>query len=87
MNKGELVSQVAESTGLNKAQATDALNAVLDSINAALKSGDKVSLTGFGTFSMSVRAARAARNPKTGETVMVGEKRVPKFKPGKELGS
>ena len=86
MNKGDLVSHISESAGLTKAQATDALNAAIEGINGALKRSDKVSLTGFGTFSMTVRAARAARNPKTGETVMVAEKRVPKFKPGKELG-
>jgi DNA-binding protein HU-beta len=87
MNKGDLVSQIAESTGLNKTQAADALNAVVDSISTALRNGDKVGISGFGTFSVATRAERVARNPKTGESVTVAEKRAVKFKPGKDLAA
>ncbi len=85
MNKGDLINKVADSANLTKAQAGDALNAVLNAIAGAMKAGDKVTLIGFGTFSVSERPAREARNPQTGKTVKVAAKRVPKFKPGKEL--
>ena len=86
MNKGDLISKIAESAKLTKAQAGDALNAVLDSIEGALKEGDKVTLIGFGTFSVSKREARSGRNPQTGKSIEIGAKNVVKFKPGKELG-
>ncbi len=85
MNKGDLVSKIAEAGGLGKNQANDVLNAVLDSISDALKSGDKVTLIGFGTFSVSEREARQGRNPQTGQTIQIPSKKVVKFKPGKEL--
>ncbi|MEZ5041517.1 MAG: HU family DNA-binding protein [Saprospiraceae bacterium] len=85
MNKGDLISKVAESAGVSKAQAEDALNAVLDGIGGALKSGDSVTLVGFGTFSISRREARSGRNPQTGETIKIAAKNVIKFKPGKKL--
>lgn len=85
MNKGDLINKIAESADISKAQATDALNAVLDNIGDALKSGDKVTLIGFGTFSVSKRNARTGRNPQTGETIQIAAKNVVKFKPGKEL--
>ncbi len=85
MNKGDLVSKIAEAGGLGKNQANDVLNAVLDSISEALKSGDKVTLIGFGTFSVSEREARQGRNPQTGATIQIPAKKVVKFKPGKEL--
>ena len=85
MNKGDLISKIAENANLSKAQATDALNAVLDGIEEALKSGDKVTLIGFGTFSVSRRDARTGRNPQTGETIKIAAKNVVKFKPGKEI--
>lgn len=85
MNKGDLINKIAEKADISKAQATDALNAVLDNINDALKDGDKVTLIGFGTFSVSERAARTGRNPQTGETIEIAAKKVVKFKPGKEL--
>jgi aspartyl-tRNA(Asn)/glutamyl-tRNA(Gln) amidotransferase subunit B len=68
MNKGDLISKIADSANLSKAQATDALNAVLDGITESLKGGDKVTLIGFGTFSVSKREARKGRNPQTGKT-------------------
>lgn len=85
MNKGDLINKVAESAGISKAQATDALNAVLDGVTEALKDGDKVTLIGFGTFSVSRREARSGRNPQTGETIQIAAKNVVKFKPGKEI--
>ena len=85
MNKGDLINKVAESANVSKAQATDALNAVLNGITDALKGGDKVTLIGFGTFSVSHREARNGRNPQTGETITIAAKNVVKFKPGKEI--
>jgi nucleoid DNA-binding protein len=85
MNKGDLINKIAESANLSKAQATDALNAVLDGITDSLKDGDKVTLIGFGTFSVSHREARSGRNPQTGETIQIAAKNVVKFKPGKEI--
>ena len=85
MNKGDLINKVAEGANVSKAQATDALNAVLNGITDALKDGDKVTLIGFGTFSVSRREARNGRNPQTGETITIAAKNVVKFKPGKEI--
>lgn len=85
MNKGELINKIADSANLSKAQATDALNALLDGITDSLKSGDKVTLIGFGTFSISHRDARVGRNPQTGESIQIAAKKVVKFKPGKEI--
>ena len=85
MNKGDLINKIAEGAKITKAQATDALNAVLDSIAAELKGDGKVTLIGFGTFSVSKRDARSGRNPQTGQTITIDVKKVVKFKPGKEL--
>ncbi len=85
MNKGDLISKVAEGAGVSKGQAEDALNAVLEGIGGALKDGDSVTLVGFGTFSISRREARSGRNPQTGETIQIAAKNVIKFKPGKKL--
>lgn len=85
MNKGDLVNKIAEKTGLSKAQSTDALNAVVDSIADALKEGDKVTLIGFGTFSVSLRQERTGRNPQTNASITIPAKVSAKFKPGKEL--
>ena len=86
MNKGDLISKIAEDAGLTKTQATGALNAVLDAVTDSLKSGEKVTLVGFGTFSLSYREARVGRNPrKPNETINIASKVVAKFKPGKEL--
>lgn len=85
MNKGDLINKIADGANLSKAQAGEALNSVLDSIADALKKGDKVTLIGFGTFSVSKRDARTGRNPQTGETIKIAAKNVVKFKPGKEL--
>ena len=85
MNKGDLVDNVAENAGLSRQQAESAVSAVLEAIEDALKSDDKVSLIGFGTFSVNERAARTGRNPKTGESIQIAAKKVIKFKPGKSL--
>lgn len=85
MNKNELVAAVANSTGLSKADATKAVDAVFDSVVAALKTGDEVRLVGFGTFLVTQRAASEGRNPRTGEVIEIAATKIPKFKPGKQL--
>ena len=85
MNKAELIQAVAAKSGLSKKDAEVALAAVIDSITDALKAGDKVSLVGFGTFAVKARAARSARNPRTGETIEVAAAKVPTFAAGKAL--
>jgi len=85
VTKVELVNAIAEKADLKKADAEKALKAVLDSITQALKDGDKVALVGFGTFSVSERAARSGKNPQTGEKIDIKASRVPKFKAGKVL--
>ncbi|MEL7020020.1 MAG: HU family DNA-binding protein [Bacteroidota bacterium] len=85
MNKGDLVSKLAERTEMSKAQATDAINVVLNTIGEALKDGDKVALVGFGTFSTGHRAERQGRNPRTKEVITIPAKTTVKFKAGKEL--
>jgi DNA-binding protein HU-beta len=85
MNKGELIEQMASDADISKAQATEALNSLMTSVKKTLKKGDKVTLVGFGTFSVTKRAARTGRNPRTGESIKIKAKKVVKFKPGKEL--
>lgn len=85
MNKGQLISKIAEDAGLTKAQATSALDAVVDGVTGTLKSGDKLTLVGFGTFAISARAARKGRNPQTGAEINIPAKNVVKFKAGKDL--
>jgi DNA-binding protein HU-beta len=85
MNKAELISSVAEKTELTKKDSEKAVNAVLETIGAALGKGDKVQLVGFGTFEIRERAARKGRNPQTGEEIDIAAARVPVFKAGKSL--
>jgi len=85
MNKSELIDAVASETDLSKADATRATDAVLDTITSALSKGDQVTLVGFGTFSVRDRAARAGRNPQTGETIQIKASKSPGFKAGKAL--
>ncbi len=85
MNKAELIDQVAEAAGLTKKQAGDAVDAVIGGIKNAVAAGDKVSLTGFGIFEKSERAARTGRNPQTGEPVQIKATSVPKFRAGAEF--
>jgi len=85
MNKAELIDHVAASADLSKAAAGAAVEAVVSGVTGALSNGDSVSLVGFGTFSVSDRAARTARNPRTGEPINVPASKAPKFKAGKAL--
>lgn len=85
MNKGELIDAVAASAGLSRADATKAVDAVLDNVTRTLAGGDTVSLVGFGTFSVKARAARTGRNPRTGEPIQIAASKVPGFKAGKAL--
>lgn len=87
MNKAELVSKIAEDAGITKTQATTAIESFVEGVTKTLKSGSKVTLIGFGTFSVSKRAARKGRNPQTGETIKIKAKKVARFKAGKELTS
>ncbi len=85
MNKTELVAAVAAKAELSKKDAEAAVNAVFDSVKDALAEGDKVSLIGFGTFSVKTRAARTGLNPRTKETIEIPESKVPAFKGGSAL--
>lgn len=85
MNKSELIDAIADSADLSKAGAGRALDAATAAIAGALAKGDTVSLVGFGTFSVSERAARKGRNPRTGEEITIAASKTPKFKAGKAL--
>ncbi len=85
MNKADLVEAVNEVVGGSKSQAEEAVNKVVDSIVNSLKNGEEVSISGLGIFSAKLRAARTARNPRTGEPIQVPEMRVPKFRASKAL--
>ncbi|BAZ93977.1 DNA-binding protein HU-beta [Thiohalobacter sp. COW1] len=85
MNKAELIDAVADAANLSKADATRAVDAVLDSVTGALKKGEQVSLVGFGTFEVRERAARQGRNPQTGATIQIAASKAPAFKAGKAL--
>ncbi|MDQ5987927.1 MAG: DNA-binding protein HU-beta [Syntrophus sp. SKADARSKE-3] len=84
MNKGDLVNEVVKVVGKKKV-AEEVVGSVLESITAALKKGDSVTLVGFGTFKVAKRAARTGRNPQTGKPLKIKAKKVPKFTPGKKL--
>ena len=85
MTKAELVDEVARVVQLTKKQAETIVNIVFDSIVDSLRSGQKIELRGFGSFRLRSRKSRTGRNPKTGEKVEVPSKKIPYFKPGKEL--
>jgi DNA-binding protein HU-beta len=85
MNKSELIDAIAESADISKAAAGRALDATVDAMRKALKKGDRVSIVGFGTFSVGKRAARTGRNPRTGASIKIKAAKVPKFKAGKGL--
>ncbi len=85
VSKKDLITSVAETAELSKKDAEAAVNAVLETIKSTLKSGEKVTLTGFGTFEVRERSARSGRNPQTGETIQIAASKVPAFKAGKEL--
>ncbi len=85
MNKAELIDQIAKDAGITKVQAGEALEAFTGAVVSTLKKGDKVTLVGFGTFSVAQRAARNGRNPQTGEVIKIKASKTPKFKAGKEF--
>jgi DNA-binding protein HU-beta len=85
MNKSELIDAVADAADIPRAVASRAVDAVTDSITAALQREDTVTLVGFGSFVVAKREARTGRNPKTGEPIELKASRVPKFRPGKAL--
>ena len=85
MNKAELIAKIADDSGITKTQANGALDSFVEAVTKTLKGGGKVTLVGFGTFSVSKRAARNGRNPQTGEVIKIKARKVAKFKAGKEL--
>ena len=87
MNKSELIAKISEDTEVTKTQVNAVLDSFVDTVTKALKGGDKVTLVGFGTFSVSRRLARNGRNPQTGEVIKIKAKKVAKFKAGKELSA
>lgn len=87
MNKAELIEAMASKSGLSKADSKKALDAFIDATTEALKEGDRLSLIGFGSFSISKRAARTGRNPQTGKEIKIAAKNVVKFKSGTELSN
>lgn len=87
MNKSELVDAMASESGLTKADAKKALDGFISAVGNSLKGGDKISLVGFGSFSVSQRAARTGKNPRTKEAIKIPAKNVIRFKAGSELSS
>ena len=85
VNKNELVDAVANAASIKKSEAETVIDAVFDSITKELKKGGEVRLTGFGTFVVSQRAATEGRNPRTGETIKIAARKVPRFRAGKGL--
>ena len=85
MNKTELIEHIAKQADISKAAATRALEALIGGVRTTLKRGGSVSLVGFGTFSVTKRAARSGRNPRTGAAIKIKAAKVPKFRPGKAL--
>lgn len=85
MNKSELINAIAIHSELTKTDAGRALEALIQSIQTTLKSGDSIALVGFGTFEVKERAERTGRNPQTGETITIAAAKVPSFKAGKAL--
>ncbi|HSB51441.1 MAG TPA: HU family DNA-binding protein [Dissulfurispiraceae bacterium] len=85
MTKAELIDKVSSAANLTKADAANALDATLDAVRMALKKGQKVTLVGFGTFSVAKRKARKGRNPRTGAEIKIAATKIPKFTAGKTL--
>jgi len=85
MNKSELIAHIAVNADISKASAARALDAAVEAVQQSLKTGESVSLVGFGTFSVTERAARNGRNPRTGELLKIAASKTPKFTPGKAL--
>lgn len=87
MKKDDLVGRIASEAGLTKKEAAAAVNSFVGAVKEALARGEKVTIVGFGTFGVKVRAARVGRNPRTGEKINIAEKKVPYFAPGRDLRS
>lgn len=87
MNKAELIDAIASQSGLSKADAKKALDGFVAATASAMKAGDRISLVGFGSFSVSNRAARTGRNPQTGKEIKIAAKNVVRFKAGAELSA
>jgi DNA-binding protein HU-beta len=85
LNKGDLVGKIAKDVGITKAQAEAAFNSLINTITASAKKGQKVTIVGFGTFSVVKRKARTGRNPQTGAALKIPARKVPKFTPGSDL--
>jgi DNA-binding protein HU-beta len=85
MNKAELIEAIANGAKLTKADAGRALDATIEAVSKGLKKGDRISLVGFGSFSVAKRAARVGRNPQTGKEIKIAAKKVVKFKAGSDL--
>ncbi len=87
MNKAELIAKLSDDVGITKTQANAALDSFVEAVTKTLKGGGKVTLVGFGTFTVSKRKARKGRNPQTGAEINIKARRVARFKAGKELAS
>ncbi|MFA6832553.1 MAG: HU family DNA-binding protein [Bacteroidaceae bacterium] len=87
MNKSELISKMAEKSGLSKTESKKALEAFVESVTDSMKAGEKLALVGFGTFSVNERAARTGINPSTKQPIQIAAKKVVKFKAGAELAA
>ena len=87
MNKAELIAKIAEDTGITKTQANASLDSFVEAVTKTLKGGGKVTMVGFGTFTVSKRKARKGRNPQTGAEINIKARKVARFKAGKELAS
>jgi DNA-binding protein HU-beta len=85
MTKADLITSIASDAGIKKSVAEKVLNSFMENIEKALKQGEKITLTGFGTFECAQRAARTGRNPRTGKEIAIPSCSVPKFKPGNKL--
>ena len=85
MNKAELIAMIAEDAGVTKTQANATIDSFVKAVTQSLKSGEKVTLVGFGTFTVSNREARNGRNHQTGQAIKIDAKKVARFKPGKDL--
>jgi DNA-binding protein HU-beta len=85
MTKNELVQRISEKAGISKKEANEALRAITSTFSDTLKEGDGITIVGFGSFSLTQRAARTGRNPQTGETLQIPASKTVRFKPGKSL--
>jgi DNA-binding protein HU-beta len=85
MNKGELIEAIAKDVGVSKTAAGKVLDSTIDAMMRALSKGNRITLVGFGAFSMSTRQARGGRNPKTGEPIKIPASKTVKFKPGSDF--